>query len=138
MFKSEAYAHQSSSSSPLAFPIIWTHRNGIEYHSSTLSCPVHPPPLKFNPQLSISLLSLSIWFSVFLSVSFLVLVHQHSFVVLCPSSPLLSCPYHFSLFSVIFFVTGATFTDPLTCSFLILSFFVIHRSILILCVPIFK
>ena len=43
------------------------------------------------------------WFSVFLSVSF---------------------PYHYSLFSVIFFVTGATFTDRLTCSFLILSFFV--------------
>ena len=27
------------------------------------------------------------------------------------SSSLLTCPYHFSLFSVIFFVTGATFTD---------------------------
>ena len=33
----------------------------------------------------------------------------------CPSSRLLTCPYHFSLFSVLFFVTGATFTDPLTC-----------------------
>ena len=42
--------------------------------------------------------------------------------------------YHFSLFSVIFFVTGSTFADPFTCSFLILSFFVtphIHLSILI-------
>ena len=38
------------------------------------------------------------------------------------------------LFPVIFFVTGATFTDPLTCSFLILSFIVtpyIHLSVLI-------
>ena len=34
-----------SSSSPQAFPIIWVHRNGIDYHSSTLSCPVRPPPL---------------------------------------------------------------------------------------------
>ena len=27
------------------FPIIWCRQNGIEYHSSTLSCPVRPPPL---------------------------------------------------------------------------------------------
>ena len=33
------------SSSPQAFPIIWCRRNGIDYHSSTLSCPVRPPPL---------------------------------------------------------------------------------------------
>ena len=32
----------------------------------------------------------------------------------------------YSLFSVIFFVTGTTFTDPLTCSVMILSFFVTH------------
>ena len=39
-----------------------------------------------------------------------------------------------SLFSVIFFVIGATFTNPLTCSFMILSFFVtphIHLIIII-------
>ena len=43
----------SSSSSPQAFPIICGRRNGYEYHSSTLSCPVRPPPL--TPTLSISL-----------------------------------------------------------------------------------
>ena len=43
---------------------------------------------------------------------------------MCPSSLLfLTCPYHFSMFSVIFFVIGATFADPLTFSFLIVSFF---------------
>ena len=45
-----------------------------------------------------------------------------------------TCPYHFSLFSVIVFVTGATFTDPLAFSFLVLCFCAtphIHRSILI-------
>ena len=31
----------------------------------------------------------------------------------CPSSLLSACPYHVSLSSVIVFVTGATFTDPL-------------------------
>ena len=42
--------------------------------------------------------------------------------------------YHFSLFSVIFFVTGSTFTDPRASSLLSLSFFVtrhIHLTILI-------
>ena len=34
-----------SDSSPRVFPIIWSRRNGYEYHSSTLSCPVRPPPL---------------------------------------------------------------------------------------------
>ena len=27
------------------FPIIWGHWNGIEYISSTFSCPVHPAQL---------------------------------------------------------------------------------------------
>ena len=52
----------------------------------------------------------------------------------CYSSLLLTHPYHFSLFTVIYFATDATFTAHFTCSFLILSFFVtppIHRSILI-------
>ena len=51
-----------------------------------------------------------------------------------PSYLLLTCPYHLSPFSVIFFVADATFTVPLTCSFLVLSFFVtphIHLSILV-------
>ena len=33
-----------SSSSPGPFPTIRGHLNGIEYHSSTLSCPVSPSP----------------------------------------------------------------------------------------------
>ena len=70
---------------------------------------------------------LSTWFSVFLSVSFLVPVQ--------PSSLRLACPYHFSVFSVICFATDATFIDRLRHSFLILSFFAtphIHHRILIL------
>ena len=49
----------------------------------------------------------------------------------CPSSILLPCPYRLAVFYVIF---CDTYTDPLTCSFLIVSVFVtphIHRSILI-------
>ena len=52
----------------------------------------------------------------------------------CPFSLLLTWPHHLSLYAVIFFLTGATFTDPLTWSFLMLSFFVIpniYISILI-------
>ena len=30
------------------FPIIWRHRNGYEYHSSTSSCPIRPPHLTPN------------------------------------------------------------------------------------------
>ena len=61
---------------PRAFSIIW---NGIECHSSTLSCPVRPPPLTPHfPYLFYT--SLSIWLSVFLSVSFLVLVHLTFFL----------------------------------------------------------
>ena len=56
-----------SSSSALAFPIIWGRRNGYEYHPSTLSCTVRPPPLTPHfPYLFYT--SLSTWFSVFLSV----------------------------------------------------------------------
>ena len=33
------------SSSLRAFPIMLGHRNGFEYHSSTLSCPMRPPHL---------------------------------------------------------------------------------------------
>ena len=59
------------SPSSRGFPIIWGRRIGIEYYSSTLSCPVHPPPLTPHfPCLFHT--SLSTWFSVFLSVSFLV------------------------------------------------------------------
>ena len=47
----------SSSSPPRTFPIIWSRRNGIEYHSSTLSF--------FNPPfLYLFYTSLSTWFSV--------------------------------------------------------------------------
>ena len=99
-------ASHNSSSSPRAFPIIWGRRNGYEYHSSTLSCPVRPPPL--TPHLSLCT-SLSTWFSVFfLSISFLLLMHLTFFISMCPSSLLLTCPYHFRLFSVIFFVTELT------------------------------
>ena len=69
-----------SSSSPRVFPIICRRQNGYEYHSSTLSCPVRPPPLTPHfPYLFYT--SLSTWFSVFPSVSFLVLVHLTFFLV---------------------------------------------------------
>ena len=56
------------------FPNLRSHRNGFEYCTSTLSCPVRPPPL--TPHLPLLFYtSLSTWLSVFLSVSFLVLVH---------------------------------------------------------------
>ena len=50
-----------------------------------------------------------------------------------PSSLLFTCPYHRSFFYAIFFVTictftGVTFTDPLTCSFLIVSYIVTPTS----------
>ena len=71
------------SSSPLAFPIIWRRRNGYEYHSSTLSCPVRPPPLTPHfPYLFYT--TLSTLFSVF-AVSFLVSVHLTFFLSLHPS-----------------------------------------------------
>ena len=73
------------SSSSQAFPIIWGRRNGVEYHSSTLSNPVRPPPLYIHsPYLFYT--SLSTWFSVFLSISFLVLVHL-TFLLVCALRP---------------------------------------------------
>ena len=69
------------SSSPLASPIIRGRSNGYEYHSSTMSCPVHPPTLTTHfPHLFDT--SLSTWFSLFLSVSFLVLAHLTFFLAL--------------------------------------------------------
>ena len=106
-------------SSPQAFPIICGRRNRIEYYSSTLSCPVRPHSL--TSDILYLFYTLSTWFSVFLSVSFLVLMYI--LLSTCPS-------YHFGIFYVILFETGATFTDPLACSFLILSFFVTpHLSV---------
>ena len=89
--------------------------------SSTLLCPICPPPLAPHfPYLFYRSLS-TCWFSVFL---FPGTGAPNILLSMCPSSLLLTCPYHFSLFSVIFIVTGATFTDLLACSFLILCFFV--------------
>ena len=95
-----------------------------------MSCPLRPPPSAPNlPYISL-LLEFFSWFSVFSLVSFPVSVHLASFLgcALLPSFSPLHMPYHFSRFSVIFFANGAVFTDPLTCSFLILSLFVTHTS----------
>ena len=81
-----------------------------------------PPPPQF-PYLFYT--SLSTWFSGFLSISFYGTGASDILLSTCSSSLLLTCPYHFSLFSVIFYVTGSTFADPFACSCLILSFFVI-------------
>ncbi len=48
---------------------------------------------------------------------------------MCSSSLLFTCPYHLNLFSEIFFATGNTFTDALTCcSLMTLSLFVTPYS----------
>ena len=94
----DVYMSASSSPSPQAFPIIWGRRNGYEYTFSTFPCqnqnrfirsyyrprrpllrpiwslsqrpPVRSPPLTLHfPYLFYK--SLSIWFSVLLSVTFL-------------------------------------------------------------------
>ena len=99
-------------------------RNGCEYLSSTLSCPIHLPAITLSIYLFYT--SLSTWFSVFLSISFLValLVNPSMPCILITCHSFLQrCSYHLSLFSVIFFVIGATFSDPFTSSFLILYFF---------------
>ena len=118
--------------SSLAFPIVWGRRNGIEYNYSTLSCPVRPTQL--TPHFAyLFYTSLSTWCSVFLSVSLLVPVHP-TVGLFFVYALLLTYPYRSSIFSVMFYVTGAPFTDPLTRSFLISSFSTtthIYRSILI-------
>ena len=79
--------------------------NSIECHSSALPRSVrHPPLIPHFPYLFYT--SLSTRFSVFLSFSFLVPVHL-DILFMCPSSLLLTL----SLFSMIFFVTLATFTS---------------------------
>ena len=100
-------------SSPRAFPITWGHRNGIEYHSSTLFCRVRPPPLT-PPFPHIFHMGLYTCFVCFAGASNIAVNHV----------PI-------SLFVVTFFFTCAAFTDPLTCSFLISSCFVTltHQSI---------
>ena len=98
--------------SPWASPIICVHRNGIEYHSSTLSC----PSSSFNPTLSMSLLQES--FHLVFSLPLHLFPGTGTSTVLlstCHSSLLLTCPYNFSLLSVTCYATGITFTDPLTC-----------------------
>ena len=90
-------------SSSLTFHMIWGRRNSFGF--LMLSCPLHPPPsapasfhlvcchpLCLFPGTSASAIHLST----------------------CPSSPLLlTCPYHFSLSSVIFFGTDATSVLPI-------------------------
>ena len=88
------------------FPIIW---NGFRFLSFTLSCPVHPPPSAHG---SISLLHKSFdLVPVFLSVSW--------YLCICPSSHM-SVPLQPFLCNLL--CHWCHFTDPLTCSFLILSF----------------
>ena len=88
-----------SSSSPQGFPIAWNCRNGFEYHY--LCCSV-PPPLTHTFHYYFFYTCLSTWFSVFLSVSFLVLVHLTFFVARAlrpfstarrPMSPCCTHPY---------------------------------------------
>ena len=114
-------SYLKTSSSSQAFPIIWGRRNGFEFLSSTLACPLRSPPF---PILSTSI---SNWFTVFLSIIIPGTGASTFLHMKCSYSLLLTCPYHFSFFSAIFLLIVSR-------SFLILSFFVIphiHRSILI-------
>ena len=75
----------------------------------------------FNPTLSIYLLHDSFHLVFCLPLRFFPGTGVSNILLsTCPSSLLLTCPYHFSIFSMIFFTTGDAFTDPLTCLFLIL------------------
>ena len=86
----------SSSSSPGAFPIIWGLRNGYEYHSSTLSCPVHPPPFFFLcVQLALYGWSIISCFNPILSIS-LTRVSPPGFLSFSPSLSWYWCIYHSS------------------------------------------
>ena len=87
-----------NTSSSRDFPIIWGRRN---FFFSLPLCPVQyvlPPHLSRTFHISYKSFA---WFSA-----------STILPSSCPSSFLLTCPYHFSLFSVTFFVTGATLTDP--------------------------
>ena len=97
------------------FPIIWCNRNGFGFLSSTLSCPIRPPPLILR-------------FPYLLRKSFHLVfcLLLHLFPGTGASNILLStCPSPDKsvtiAFSLIFLGTGASFTDPLACKFLILS-----------------
>ena len=111
----------SSSSSSQAFPITWSHRNGCEFLSSTLSCPIRPPyesfrlifcvPLHFFPGSGSS--------TIFLNTF--------------PSFLFLTRPYHFIAF-LCDHCHWCHFYSSITCLFLNLSSFItqhIHLSILI-------
>ena len=77
-------------------------------------------PSNINPTLSISLLhekSSSTWFPVFPPVSFLALVHLPFFLARALLPHYIDMSEPCQIFSVIFFVTDSTSTDPLTCSF---------------------
>ena len=94
-----------SSSPPPGFPIIWGRQYCIAYHSSILSCPVRPTTL--TPEFPY------LFYTGFLSsspsLSWYWCIYQSSQHVPFFNSLNMSVP----LF-VIFFVTGATFSDPLT------------------------
>ena len=100
--------------------------------SSTLSCPMCSPSL--TPLLSNSLLEESFHVGFCLPLRLFPGTGTSSILLRsCPSHVLLTCPFNFNLFPVIFFFTGALYwSTPL--SLLMLSFFVIphiHLSLLI-------
>ena len=92
-----------------AFPIIRGGRNCFAYILSTLSYSISPPPLTWhfphNNIYSLQEYELPLRLVPGIGASNVLLISM------CPSSLLLTCPNTCSLFSVIFFFTGATFTD---------------------------
>ena len=120
----------SSSSFPLAFPVIWGRRYGCRSSLSSKPCLLHRPlsvlqsacPSCTHPS------TLSLVF-LFPGIAFVI-----TLLTTWSSSILMTCPYHFSLLFVIFLDACTTFVVPRMCSFLVLSFLVtphIHLSILI-------
>ena len=114
-------------SSSQAFPIIWVCRNSFRCLSYTLTCPIHLPTLTRYLYYT----SLSTWFSVFFSISFIVSMPLTSFPALSLLSYLSSYASTTLAFSLWLYLILVPLLLILSHSFLILYFSVTPHSHLI-------